>query len=43
MNQSINNTSYTCNVYILVQSINCTFQQVNVQVAVKGMVKNNVY
>ena len=38
MNQSVNNTVYTCSVLIIENPANCPFQQVNVSVTVKGMV-----
>ena len=39
VNQSVNNTLYVCTVIIYRNPINCPFQQVNVSVTVKGIVR----
>ena len=39
VNQSVNNTSYVCNVIIYRNPVNCPFQQINVSVTVKGIVR----
>ena len=45
VNQSVNHTLYVCYVIVYKNPVNCPFQQINVSVTVKGIVRifNNVY
>ena len=39
VNESINNSVYTCSVIIYRNPVNCPFQQVNISVTVKGIAR----